>query len=85
MHLVTNMMQCTVGTYVGCMYQEYMSVMTAAVSKPSAQAVVGSGLSFMVGRLSYTYGPSGPCISTDTACSSSLVSSHLAHKVYLVC
>ena len=85
MRLVTNMMQCNVGTYVGCMYQEYINVMTAAVGKPSAQAVVGSGLSFMVGRLSYTYGLSGPCISTDTACSSSLVSSHLAHKVNLVC
>ena len=43
------------------------------------QAVVGSGLSFMVGRISYTFGFTGPCISTDTACSSSLVATHLAH------
>ena len=77
-------MQCAVGTYVGCMYQEYINVMIAAIGRPSAQAIVGSGLSFMVGRLSYTYGLSGPCISTDTACSSSLVSSHLAHKVSFV-
>ena len=67
--------------YVGCMYQEYTDVMVAAAGKLPPQAVVGSGLSFMVGRLSYTFGLTGPCISTDTACSSSLVSTHLAHKV----
>lgn len=56
--------------------------MVISVSRKLApQAVVGSGLSFMVGRLSYTFGMTGPCVSTDTACSSSLVSTHLAHKV----
>lgn len=34
----------------------------------------------MVGRVSYTFGLTGPCVSTDTACSSSLVATHLAHK-----
>ena len=52
----------------------------AAAQKLAPQVVVGSGLSFMVGRLSYTFGLTGPCVSTDTACSSSLVSTHLAHK-----
>ena len=55
-------------------------MMVESQSKLSPQAVVGSGLSFMVGRLSYIFGLSGPCISTDTACSSSLISTHLAHK-----
>lgn len=69
------------GMYVGCMYQEYANVVMAASQKLPAQAVAGSGLSFMVGRLSYTYGYTGPCVSTDTACSSSLVASHLATQV----
>ena len=69
------------GVFVGCMYQEYTDVVVNASSKLPPQAVVGSGLSFMVGRVSYTFGLTGPCISTDTACSSSLVSTHLAHKV----
>ena len=72
---------CGAGVFVGCMYQEYMDVQVAAAGKVAPQAVVGSGLSFMVGRLSYTFDFSGPCVSTDTACSSSLVATHLAYKV----
>lgn len=41
----------------------------------------GNGISYLVGRVSYTFGLMGPCVSTDTACSSSLVAAHLAHKV----
>lgn len=69
------------GVYVGCMYQEYTDVVINTSQKLPPQAVVGSGLSFMVGRVSYTYGLTGPCVSTDTACSSSLVATHLACKV----
>ena len=35
---------------------------------------------WQVGRLSYAFGLTGPCVSTDTACSSSLVAAHLATK-----
>ena len=35
-------------------------------------------MDFLIGRVSYTFGLSGPCVSTHTACSSSLVSTHLA-------
>ena len=66
---------------MGCMYQEYMDVQVAAHGRVLPQAVIGTGLSFMVGRLSFTFGLSGPSVSTDTACSSSLVATHLAHKV----
>jgi len=68
------------GTYVGCMHQEYLDVQAAAHGRLPPQAVAGSGLSFMVGRLSFTFGLTGPSVSTDTACSSSLVAVHLAHK-----
>ena len=66
---------------MGCMYQEFTELVVHATGKLLPQAVLGSGLSFMVGRLSYTFGLTGPCISTDTACSSSLVATHQAHKV----
>jgi len=39
----------------------------------SAASSTGNGLSFMVGRVSYSLGLVGPCIGLDTACSSSLV------------
>ena len=35
-------------------------------------------MDFLIGRVSYSYGLTGPCVSTHTACSSSLVSTHLA-------
>ncbi len=66
---------------MGCMYSDYQDVVLASGARLAPSAVVGSGASFMVGRLSYTFGLTGPCVSTDTACSSSLVATHLAHSV----
>ena len=48
--------------------------------KISAIVATGNGPAYTTGRISYTFGLQGPCISTDTACSSSLVATHLAHK-----
>lgn len=73
-------MSLCAGVYVGCMYHEWLTVMTAYGMKLAGRSVVGNGASFMVGRLSHTFGLTGPCVSTDTACSSSLVATHLAHK-----
>ena len=65
------------------MYTEYTSVLADSGSKLSAVAATGNSASFMVGRLSYTFGLAGPCVSTDTACSSSLVAAHLGHRSIL--
>ena len=35
-------------------------------------------MDFLIGRVSYTFGLTGPCVTTHTACSSSQVSPHLA-------
>jgi acyl carrier protein len=73
--------QSAVGVYVGCMYTEYLDgvLAPAGVADANSNAIVGHGLSFLVGRTSYTFGLQGPCVSTDTACSSSLVALHMAH------
>lgn len=52
-------MLCHAGVYAGSMYSEYTDLIVAGGQKLPPQAVVGSGLSFMVGRLSYTFGFTG--------------------------
>ena len=70
----------SVGVYVGCMWaHEYASVLPQlGLPDTSAAASTGNTAPFLVGRLSYSFGLSGPCIFTDTACSSSLLAAHLA-------
>lgn len=48
-----------VGVYVGCMYHEYLRVWASSGAKPPPQVIVGNGASFMVGRLSYSFGFTG--------------------------
>lgn len=70
------------GVYIGAMWgSEYLEVLSAAgLNETSAAASTGNTLPFLVGRISYTFGFGGPCVSTDTACSSSLVAAHLGHN-----
>lgn len=65
------------------MYHEYIDLMAGSGSPLPPQAFIGNGAPYMVGRISYAFGFTGPCLSTDTACSSSLVSTHLAAKALL--
>lgn len=75
------------GVYVGAMWaSEYLEVLVAAGSSDSsAAASTGNTAPFLVGRVSYTFGFRGPCVSTDTACSSSLVTTHLGHNGEHLC
>lgn len=68
------------GVYVGCIWLEYGDLLTASGIPAGAFVVTGNGLAFMSGRISYTFGFTGPCVPTNTACSSSLVAYHLAAR-----
>ncbi|KAK9834736.1 hypothetical protein WJX74_008822 [Apatococcus lobatus] len=70
------------GVYIGCMYTEYLDSILGpqGLADSNSSSIIGHGLSFLVGRVSFTFGLAGPCISTDTACSSSLVALHLANQ-----
>jgi len=80
------------GVYVGCIWLEYGDLLTMNMSTNNsnnssisggagnAYSVTGNGLAFMSGRVSYTFGLTGPCVPTNTACSSSLVAIHLAAR-----
>ncbi|GHH30385.1 polyketide synthase [Streptomyces rubradiris] len=65
-----------VGVFVGVMGEGYG--MNGGDPQTDGLRVTGGALSVASGRVSYTYGFTGPAISVDTACSSSLVAMHLA-------
>lgn len=49
----------SVGVYIGCVWSEYPVLQAAHHIKPSVASLTGSGLNFMVGRVSYTFGLQG--------------------------
>ena len=50
---------------------------------PSPYMATGSAHSVACGRISFTFGLTGPCTSIDTACSSALVACHFLHGCIL--
>lgn len=71
---------CATGTYVGCMFTDYIDFLRVTLNgKHSGSVMTGNGAPYQSGRVAYSFGLQGPCIGIDTACSSSLVATHLAH------
>ena len=67
------------GVFIGAATADYRNTVARQTpEEKDAYAVTGNMLSAVAGRLSYTLGLHGPCMTIDTACSSSLVALHLA-------
>lgn len=65
------------GVFVGAWATDYRDRITS-IEEFDAYCGTGNLLSAAAGRISYTFGFQGPCLTLDTACSSSLVAVHLA-------
>ncbi len=63
------------GLYLGIMGTDYAHLKSDG---PTPHDASGDALSIAAGRVAYTLGLRGPCMSIDTACSSSLVAVHVA-------
>src|SRR5262249_48732158 len=69
------------GVFVGASTHDYASIVARQPrDAQDVYGVTGNMLSIAAGRLSYTWGLSGPSLTVDTACSSSLVAVHLAGR-----
>ena len=66
------------GVFVGVSSADYGRLTDKHAVGVTAYNATSSALSVAAGRVSYTFGFKGPCLSVDTACSSSLVSLHSA-------
>jgi myxalamid-type polyketide synthase MxaB len=67
------------GVFVGITASDYAALLRdSGAGNEDAYYLTGNPLNAAAGRLSFTFGFQGPCMSVDTACSSSLVAVHLA-------
>ena len=68
------------GVYLGISTNEYnmAHLHSGDLSKIGPYSLTGSCFSTACGRVAYTFGFEGPCVSVDTACSSTLSALHLA-------
>jgi acyl transferase domain-containing protein/NADPH:quinone reductase-like Zn-dependent oxidoreductase/acyl carrier protein len=67
------------GVFVGISSQDYMQhTLYSGPESINPYSGTGTTTSVAAGRLSYTFGLTGPAVALDTSCSSSLVAIHLA-------
>jgi len=66
------------GVFVGVMNEDYASRFES--HELEGRLGIGSSHAVASGRISYTYGLTGPAVTVDTACSSSLVTLHWAAR-----
>ena len=48
--------------YVGVMHQEFLQYLNSMGVAVSPNVTTGNGMDFLVGRVSYTFGLTGPCL-----------------------
>ncbi|UPQ99391.1 polyketide synthase [Chloropicon primus] len=65
------------GVYVGVGPNEYGSV-SSPFCEQGVYTATSEAISVASGRISFTFGLQGPCMTIDTACSASLVATHLS-------
>ena len=51
--------EASTGVYVGCVWQEYQVLLEHLHVTPTVAVLTGSGMNFMIGRVSYTMGLQG--------------------------
>jgi acyl transferase domain-containing protein/acyl carrier protein len=68
------------GVFIGITASDYLQLVKEHSNKETVNPhlITGNTLNAAAGRISYTFGFEGPCMSIDTACSSSLVAIHNA-------
>ncbi|WP_329125206.1 SDR family NAD(P)-dependent oxidoreductase [Streptomyces sp. NBC_01353] len=66
------------GVFVGASVSDYGTLQMSDLDRIDAWSGIGSALSVIANRISYTLGLRGPSLVVDTACSSSLVAVHQA-------
>ncbi|EWM18654.1 LOW QUALITY PROTEIN: erythronolide synthase, partial [Kutzneria sp. 744] len=74
----TTLAGANIGVYAGVMYHDYAAGLSEVPPEVEGMLSIGNAGSATTGRVSYTFGFEGPCVTVETACSSSLVALHLA-------